>query len=209
MLTPKQAILLQFITDYTNVHGAAPSYDEMREAIGLKSKSGIHKLMNSLIERGFIEQIPNKARALRVVKNLPGVIDDQRVDYENGGARSIPMYGKIAAGTPILAMNDTHATLDIFGLGRGDYYALTVSGDSMIEAGIFDGDTVVIEHTNNFLRSDVIVCLVDDAEVTLKYVQKQGDRVVLVPANREYQPRILDSRRVQFQGKVVQLIRHF
>ncbi len=217
-MTPKQALLLSFIEKFLAEHdGVSPSFEEMKVAIGLKSKSGIHKLVSSLIERGYLESIPNKARALRVLKPVPRTKKSDSlkvadwIDENHPDVRQIPMYGKIAAGTPILAVNDNPDTIPVFGLpsNYGDFYALTVAGDSMIEAGIFDGDTVVVESSQEIGPRDIAVALVDGEEVTLKYIKRVGSSVVLVPANKDYQNRILDASRVKIQGKLVQLIRSY
>jgi len=211
MLTRKQSDLLQFIERHLADHGIAPSFEEMKEAVNLQSKSGIHRLINGLEERGFIRRLPHRARALEVIRPqenqkplLSNAINSQMID--------IPIMGRIAAGTPIEALSGHGEYLPMPSgfVGKDDnVYALEVAGDSMIDAGILDGDTVLIRHGNTAQNGDIVVALVDDFEVTLKYLHHRADKITLEPANRQYEPRILDAGRVKVQGRLVGLIRHY
>jgi repressor LexA len=237
MLTRKQRELLKFIQNRLGDSGISPSFDEMKEALGLRSKSGVHRLITGLEERGFIRRLPHRARALEVVK-LP---DDQTLRHRTGRAGEdrksglnvirghfspslagamvaeastslqLPLYGKIAAGTPIEALRDQSATIDIPAslLGRGEHYALTVEGDSMIEAGIHDSDTVLIERCDSAENGAIVVALVDNNEVTLKRLRRKGDSIALEPANSAHKTRIFGPDRVRIQGKLVGLIRRY
>lgn len=234
MLTRKQYELLVFINDTLNSKGVSPSFEEMKEALGLRSKSGIHRLITGLEERGFIRHLPHRARALEVLKlpenmNFPvkGVKESQadfapnviRGDFKPQAAVAqpaaeaveIPLYGMIAAGTPIEALRDNSNSIDVPAslLGSGEHYALSVDGDSMIEAGIQDGDTVVIERCNLAENGTIVVALVEDTEVTLKRLRKRGDSVALEPANKSYETRIFGPDQVQVQGKLVGLMRKY
>ena len=234
MLTRKQYELLVFINDTLNSKGVSPSFEEMKDALGLRSKSGIHRLITGLEERGFIRHLPHRARALEVLKlpenmNFPmkGVKESQadfapnviRGDFKPQAAATqpaaeaveIPLYGLIAAGTPIEALRDNSNSIDVPAslLGSGEHYALSVDGDSMIEAGIQDGDTVVIERCNLAENGTIVVALVEDTEVTLKRLRKRGDSVALEPANKSYETRIFGPDQVQVQGKLVGLLRKY
>lgn len=250
MLTRKQQILLQFIHQKLQSEGVPPSFDEMKEALELKSKSGIHRLITALEERGFIRRLPNRARALEVIK-MPeswgadeGLVSTAssgsviRPDFGNRTAGSladdadnvtpfpgsgpsgmeeesygfsVPVMGKIAAGVPISAIQEnTHSvTVPPEMIGSGDYFALTVEGDSMIEAGIFDGDTVVIRQGNTATPGEIVVALVDDEEATLKTYRREAGQIALEAANPAYETRRLSSERVKVQGKLVGLIRSY
>lgn len=224
MLTPKQQKLLLFINDRLNKGGVSPSFDEMRAALGLKSKSGIHRMINSLEERGFIQRLPNKARALEVLKLPEGLEDhpgydpedvftpDLSVAAQQVESMSLPLYGKIAAGTPIEAIRDEGQSIDIPPgmIGRGEHYALTVDGDSMVEAGILDGDTVIIRKTDNVHNGDIVVALVDGSEVTLKRLEKATPGFIGLKAENEaYGTRIVEADRVRFQGQLAGLLRNY
>ena len=221
-----------FIHERLQEAGVPPSFDEMKDALELKSKSGIHRLITALEERGFIRRLPNRARALGILKlpestgaaattAQPSVSSTSNVSTlpaspapandDNPGATSIPVMGRIAAGTPISAIQDnTHmVTVSPDMLGRGEHYALEVNGDSMIEAGILDGDTVLIEKTNVATPGDIVVALIDDEEATLKTFRRQGQDVVLEAANPAYENRAFGSNRVNVQGKLVGLIRSY
>ena len=228
MLTQQQHKALMYIYHKQNETGVTPSFDEMKEALGLKSKSGIARLIQSLEERGFIRRLQNKARALEVIK-LPG----ERTDLINQtkqliediqktpaltsgihpGANSVelPLYGKIAAGTPIEALRDEEDTVSVPQnmVGGGEHYALTIEGESMIEAGILDGDTVLVKKTQNAENGEIVVALVDGQEVTLKYLRKKGNTIALEPANKNYETRIFSADRVQIQGILVGLMRKY
>lgn len=234
MLTRKQHELLLFIHDHLRQNGVSPSFDEMKDALGLRSKSGIHRLITGLEERGFIRRLPHRARALEVLK-LPDTIADapaaptsgegfspnvvhgefgqQRVTEVEPGPESValPLYGKIAAGTPIEALRDQSNMIDVPGgmLGRGDYYALEVEGDSMVDVGIMDGDTVIIERGETAENGTIVVALVDGEEVTLKRIRRKGNSVALEAANAEYETRIFGPDRVQVQGKLAGLLRQY
>lgn len=217
MLTQKQYKLLMFVNKVLKETGCSPSFDEMKDAVGLKSKSGVYALIGALVERNFLKRIPHKARALEVVR-LPklkpsSIIEEERKKEEalSNGMVEIPLYGKIAAGTPIAAIaNETEKfSVPYEMVARGQYYALTVEGDSMIEAGILDGDTVVIKKADTADNGDIIVALVDEEEVTLKELRKNGSEVQLIPKNAEYQIRRFPASRVRVQGILSGLIRTY
>jgi len=239
VLTRKQHELLLFIHERLKETGVPPSFDEMKEALDLASKSGIHRLITALEERGFIRRLPNRARALEVVrlpdsiapglnaqkKFAPSVIEGSlgrnvapvssrpRVanDDETSTTVSVPVMGRIAAGVPIAAIqNQTHTiSLPPEMIGPGDHYALEVKGDSMIEAGIFDGDTVVIKRSDTASPGEIVVALVDDEEATLKRFRRKGASIALEAANPAYETRIFGPDRVRVQGKLVGLIRRY
>lgn len=232
MLTRKQHELLLFLHGHLSNEGVAPSYDEMKDALDLKSKSGIHRLITGLEERGFIRRLPHRARAVEILR-LPD--DMPRTQPADGGfaprvikgdfktslagaaappeadAVQLPLYGRIAAGTPIEALRDYSSFVDVPAglLGRGEHYALEVEGDSMVEAGILDGDTVVIERNDTAENGSIIVALVDNAEATLKRFRRHGQSIALEPANKSYETRIFPPERVQVQGRLVGLIRSY
>ena len=212
MLTPKQRQLLLYINDVQNKRGVSPSYDEMRDALNLKSKSGIFKLLTSLEERGFLRKTPHRARALEILK-LPQAqiiqISPENPPIEE--EQQIPMYGKIACGLPIEAIRDmtNRIPVPMSLLGRGEHYALTVEGDSMIDVGIMDGDTVIIERTDTAENGQIVVALVDEQEVTLKRWRRHGSSIALEPENPAYQTRILPESRVRVQGRLVSLMRKY
>ncbi len=237
MLTRKQHELLMFIHERMKETGIPPSFDEMKDALDLASKSGIHRLITALEERGFIRRLPNRARALEVVKlpdsmnpSLggrktrfePSVIEGNlgkvasppaRVSAGEDYARpvSIPVMGRIAAGTPIEAIQSHSHTIMVPPemLGAGEHYALEVRGDSMIEAGIFDGDTVLIKKQDAASTGEIIVALVDDEEATLKRLRRKGNTVALEAANPAYETRIFPPDRVKVQGRLVGLLRKY
>lgn len=217
MLTEKQYKLLMFINKITKETGCSPSFDEMKDAVGLKSKSGIHSLINALEEREFIKKLPHKARALEVIrmpKFKPRAIIEEEKKRETAlqnSAAQIPFYGKIAAGIPIEAIADESQTLSVpFEMvARGNFYALSVEGDSMIEAGIFDGDTAIIKKAETANNGQIVVALVDNQEATLKILQKKENEVWLVPCNKEYQTKKLDAKRVKIQGILSSIIRNY
>jgi len=230
MLTAKQKELLMFIHERIQDCGVPPSFDEMKEALDLRSKSGIHRLITALEERGFIRRLPHRARALEVIK-LPDVAMRGRGDgnvlspsafkaAQSGAvgqsgaetaAASVPMMGRIAAGVPISAIEnhngDVECPPDL--LGRGEHFALEVAGDSMIEAGIHDGDTVIIKRTDTANNGDIIVALVEKEEATLKRLRKSGGKVLLEAANPAYETRAFGPDQVDVQGKLVGLIRRY
>ena len=223
MLTRKQTDLLVYINDRLQEDGISPSFDEMRDALGLKSKSGIHRLISGLEERGFIRRLPHRARALEVMR-LPesAAMGSDGVEKRSAPLTAppvrlpkpandidLPLYGRIAAGTPIEALRDPDTTVRVPAdmVGRGKHYALEVAGDSMINAGILDGDTVIIQEGDYHQWGEIVVALVDREEVTLKYLHKQGTMFALEAANPRYEIRLLEPERVQVQGRLVGLMR--
>ena len=212
MLTQKQYQLLMFINKVIKETGCSPSFEEMKAAVGLKSKSGIHALIEALEEREFIRKLPHKARALEVIKMpkfKPKAIIEEEKKREI--AAQIPLYGKIAAGTPIEAIaNETEKVSVPFEMvNRGQFYALTIEGDSMIEAGILDGDTVIIKKADTANNGEIVVALVDESEATLKILKRENNEVVLIPCNSAYQPRRLPAQRVRVQGVLAGLMRSY
>jgi len=226
MLTKKQKELLLYIHDSLQQEGVTPSFDEMKMALGLRSKSGIHRLITGLEERGFIKRLPHRARAIEILR-LPESKDSkhlhalkqatQHVVEEIATALSVPLYGKIAAGTPIEAISDVQNQIEVppalltnvKGGLTGEHYALEVAGDSMIEAGIMNGDHVLIRRTDTAENGAIIVALVDDQEATLKYLERRKGTLALVPANKDYETQLYDPRRVKVQGRLVGLIRKY
>ncbi|MDA9180107.1 transcriptional repressor LexA [Emcibacteraceae bacterium] len=222
MLTKKQHTLLMLIHDKLREDGVAPSFEEMKVALELKSKSGIHRLINALDERGFIRRLPNRARALEVIK-LPE--DEDNTSQESNlfrpdfGGKSqdvdpqtleIPLHGKIAAGTPIEALEQfENIGVPAAMLGSGSYYALDVDGDSMVEAGILDGDRVVIERCENARNGEIVVALVNEEEATLKTLQKRGPDIALEPSNRDFETQVYPANRVRIQGRLIGLLRQY
>lgn len=225
MLTRKQHQLLLFINQRLEESGVSPSFDEMKEALGLKSKSGIHRLITGLEEREFIRRLPHRARALEVLrmpddvsvhagqKFSPRVIQGgaSRKPDTSKSSIQLPLLGRIAAGTPIEALSDPSRFINVPGdlIGRGEYYCLEVDGDSMVEAGILDGDTVVIERVDNADNGTIVVALVEGLEVTLKRLRKRHNSVALEPANEAYETRIFGPDQVEVQGKLVGLVRTY
>ena len=217
MLTPKQYKLLMFIDNTIKENGCCPSYEEMKQAVGIKSKSGIYALIEELIERDFIRKLPHKARALEVLK-IPRFKPRENVEEEKkiklalqNSSAQIPLYGKIAAGTPIEAIAYENETISVpfdF-IDRGDFYALKIEGESMIEAGIMDGDTAIIKRAQVAENGQIVVALVDDSEATLKIWQKKKDEVWLVPCNKDYEIRKLPLSRVKIQGVLSGIIRRY
>ena len=213
MLTKRQHELLLLIDRRLREDGVSPSFEEMKDAVGLKSKSGIHRLITALEERGFIRRLPNRARALEVLR-LPETVEANvsllKPAVESTGTVELPKYGKIAAGTPIEALrgNDT-ISVPAEMVGAGQHYALTVAGDSMVEAGILDGDTVIIRRTDTVENGEIAVALVDGCEVTLKKIRRKGNAVALEPCNKDYETRIFSPERVTIQGKLVGLMRNY
>jgi repressor LexA len=222
MLTKKQRDLLVFIHDRMQKSDVAPSFEEMKEALKLKSKSGIHRLITALEERGYIERLPHRARALEI-KRLPDGMKPKNASSAAAPApRSapaandssfdmIPLYGKIAAGTPIEAIAHEGDSIQVPAgfAGSGDLYALTIEGDSMINAGIHDGDTVIIKRCDSAENGVIVVALVDDQEATLKRLRRAGNKIVLEPENDAHEPQILEPRRVKIQGRLVSLMRSY
>ena len=193
MLTTKQKELLMFIHERLKETGVPPSFDEMKEALDLKSKSGIHRLITALEERGFVRRLPHRARAIEVIK-LPDAV-----------------MGRIAAGVPIEAIQTRLDTIEVPPelLTKGEHYALEVKGDSMIDAGILDGDTIILRKTEDASNGDIVVALVDEEEATLKRLRRRGDSIALEAANAAYETRIFGPDRVRVQGRLVGLIRRY
>lgn len=214
MLTRKQRDLLLFIHERLGEDDVPPSFEEMKNALGLKSKSGIHRLISGLEERGYIERLPHRARALEI-KRLPESFEEKPqqspVTSNDESGLSVPLLGKIAAGTPIEAIRDesNHIQIPSDLVGNGEHYALTVDGDSMIKAGINNYDTVIIKRCETAENGTIIVALIDDEEVTLKRLRRAGNKIVLEPENDAYEPRILEPERVKIQGKLVSLMRSY
>lgn len=216
MLTAKQRELLLFIDLRLKENGISPSFDEMREALDLKSKSGVHRLISALEERGFIRRLPNRARALEVVKlpetRSPATISPIRplAAAPANDMMEIPLHGRIAAGTPIEALQGTeNFAVPAALLGPGEHYALEVAGDSMIEEGILNGDFALIRKVDTARDGEIVVALIDNEEATLKTFRREGSMIRLEPANRNYEPQRYDPRRVQIQGRLAGLIRRY
>jgi len=232
MLTRKQLELLRFIHERLTEAGVPPSFDEMKDALDLRSKSGIHRLISALEERGFIRRLPNRARAIEVIRLpdsvahgvsgrsrgfTPSVIEGNLgkvragSDDESGRPISVPVMGRIAAGTPIEAIQTRSHTINMPSdlLSTGDHFALEVRGDSMIDAGILDGDLALIRRTETADTGDIVVALIDDEEATLKRFRRRGASIALEPANSTYEVRILPPNRVRIQGKLVGLFRRY
>ena len=206
MLTHQQEKLLQFISDFQNKINVTPSFDEMKDGLGLKSKSGIHRILSALEERGYIRKLNNRARAIEIIK-----FPNDKTEYSNSNSIPIPILGKIAAGHPIEAISDNTNYLDIPQslLGKGEYFLLEVEGDSMINAGIFDGDQVIIEKRNDAKNGEIVVALIDNNEATLKRIYKRGQQLALQPENPDFKTVIYGPDRVQIQGILKQLIRKY
>jgi repressor LexA len=244
MLTRKQYELLMFIHERVRETGIPPSFDEMKDALDLRSKSGIHRLITALEERGFLRRMEKRARALEIIK-LPDNVSDtvrpattrsqaqrmspgrharggvtadtrgagspRRAMGEAEGAINVPLVGRIAAGTPIEALQQKLADVPVPSgmVGRGDHYALEVTGDSMINAGILDGDTVIIQEADTATTGEIVVALIDNNEATLKRLRRRGDSIALEAANPAYETRLYGADRVKVQGKLVGLIRRY
>jgi repressor LexA len=238
MLTRKQYELLMYIHDKMRETGVAPSFDEMKEALDLRSKSGIHRLITALEERGFLRRLAHRARALEIIKlpensNAPmqrsktvvakrpqlGLVESggsirSTASRGSGGLRplvEVPVMGRIAAGTPIEALQNVTDSLPVAQalIASGEHYALEVSGDSMVNAGILNGDTVVIQRTDDAHSGDIVVALVDNHEATLKRLRKRGSQIALEAANPSFETRIFNSDRVKVQGRLVGLFRRY
>lgn len=221
MLTKKQYQLLKFIDTRLKETAVCPSFDEMKDAVGLKSKSGIHRLISALEERGFVKKLPHRARALEVVK-VPKIKKFEAEAAANQASAApapansndvveLPLYGKIAAGTPIEAIADESNRIKIptdFA-SSGELYALTIDGDSMIEAGINDGDTVIIQKCQTARNGDIVVALIDDQEATLKEYKSVGNEIHLIPHNAQHETRVMSRGNLKIQGKLVSLMRTY
>ena len=225
MLTKKQKELLNYIQKFQSKNGVTPSYEEMKSALNLKSKSGIHRLILALEERGFVKRLAHKARALEIIKdgisnikvsekNKNNLVIGNFINNANEDSQklsTLPLLGKIAAGTPIEAIqqNDTSVDVPKEMMPIGESYALTVEGDSMINEGIHNGDTVLIKKTNIADNGEIVVALIDDNEATLKRIRKKGQSIALESANPIYETRILSAHRVKIQGKLIGLLRKY
>ena len=215
MLTSKQRELLLFVQDRLGKTGISPSFDEMREALELKSKSGVHRLISALEERGFIRRLPNRARALEVLK-LPdssapaAAAAKPALPAAANDTIDLPLHGRIAAGTPIEALQGTETfAVPAALLGPGEHYALEVSGDSMVEEGILDGDFALIRKADVARDGEIVVALVNEEEATLKTFRREGNMIRLDPANRSYEPQRYRPEQVQIQGRLAGLIRRY
>lgn len=234
MLTRKQLDLLRFIQERVREGGVPPSFDEMKDALDLKSKSGIHRLITALEERGFLRRLPNRARALEVIRMpealtppargfKPSIVEGGRparaverpaavsMPANDGDVVSVPVMGRIAAGVPITAIQDQSRAVPMAPdfLAGGEHYALEVKGDSMVEAGIHDGDIVVIKRQDTATNGDIVVALIDDEEATLKRFRRRGSSIALEAANPDFETRVLGPDRVQIQGRLVSLVRRY
>jgi repressor LexA len=234
MLTRKQYELLRFINERLKEAGVPPSFDEMKDALDLRSKSGIHRLITALEERGFIRRLPNRARAIEVIKLpelsgngngngrrgfTPSVIEgtlgkvrsSPNSEEEGNHPVAVPVMGRIAAGTPIEALQTRSHTISVPSdmLGSGEHYALEVRGDSMVDAGILDGDMALIQRNETAETGDIVVALIDEEEATLKRFRRRGASIALEPANTSYEVRILPPNRVKIQGKLIGLYRKY
>ena len=236
MLTGKQQQLLLYINRHLTQNGVAPSFEEMKGFLGLRSKSGIHRLIKALEERGFIRRLPHRARALEVLKlpNETGIDGDQNKIFDNGienvvhgnfplhhaepapgpsgtSLVNVPLLGRIAAGTPNEALQDPNRFIDLPSsmLGKQKCYALEIAGDSMIDAGILDGDIAIIERASTAENGEIVVALINDHEATLKRLRRKGASVALEPANPAYETRIFGPDQVKIQGRLINLIRNY
>lgn len=219
MLTAKQKSMLMVLIDHLEAHDVPPSFEELCLRLDLKSKSGIHRLLSGLEERGYIRRLHNRARAIEVLKYPDGSPFQQPrletgLEQENidpAGTTAVPLLGKIAAGTPIAAISDptSHLPVPQGMMGSGEYYALEIEGDSMIEAGILDGDTVLIERRDTAQTGEIVVALVDGEEATLKRLRRKGASIALEAANPDYETRIFGPDQVQIQGRLAGLIRSY
>jgi repressor LexA len=216
MLTRKQQELLSFIDTRLKADGVSPSFEEMKEALSLRSKSGIHRLINALEERHFIRRLPNRARALEVLR-LPDAMAPaiaprpaRPLPEPANDTVSIPLHGRIAAGLPLEALeSDRTLAVPAALLGPGDHYALEVSGDSMIDAGIFDGDYALVRRCEDARDGDIVVALIDESEATLKYLRREKNMIRLDPANPAYQPQHYRPDQVRVQGRLAGLLRRY
>ena len=236
MLTRKQQQLLIFIDQRLKTDGVSPSFEEMKEALSLKSKSGVHRLITALVEREFIRRLPNRARALEVLRlpedstprtGRPALVHDseslganvvrmqprrsQPASANDAATVDVPLHGRIAAGMPIEALeqSESFVGVPVGMIGSGEHYALEIDGDSMVEAGILDGDTVIIQKCETARNGDIVVALVDRNEATLKEFQKQDRMIRLVPRNSRHEIQAYDAGRIQVQGRLVGLLRKY
>ncbi len=233
MLTPRQHQLLRYIHGYVTRHGVSPSFEEMRDSLNLRSKSGIHRLISALEERGYIRRLAHRARAIELLRAPPAASElaaedgggaDARIGDnvirgrfgrsgpdEPSAGRVLPLYGRIAAGTPVEAISDPQNTIDVpdYVLGDGEHYALEVVGDSMIDAGIHDGDLVLIRRCDTADNAAIVVALIDEREATLKRLRKRGDAIALEAANPAFETRVYRADQVRIQGRLAGLIRRY
>ena len=213
MLTRKQSELLSYLSDHMQQHDVPPSFDEMRDALGLASKSGVHRLVSGLEERGYIRRLANRARAIEILKPVTaaaaGVVT--RAVETASNLVSLPLLGRIAAGTPIEALSDptNHLEIPASMVGSGEHFALEIIGDSMVGAGILDGDTVVIQRAETARHGEIVVALINQQEATLKTLLKEPGRVGLEAANPRYETRYFSTGEVEVQGKLAGLIRNY
>ena len=213
MLTRKQSELMTYLNDHMQQHDVPPSFDEMRDALGLASKSGVHRLVSGLEERGYIRRLANRARAIEILKPVSaaagGVVT--RAVETASNLVSLPLLGRIAAGTPIEALSDptNHLEIPASMVGSGEHFALEIVGDSMVGAGILDGDTVVIQRAETARHGEIVVALINQQEATLKTLLKEPGRVGLEAANQRYETRYFSTGEVEVQGKLAGLIRNY
>ena len=213
MLTRKQSELLSYLSDHMQQHDVPPSFDEMRDALGLASKSGVHRLVSGLEERGYIRRLANRARAIEILKpvsSAAGGVVTRAVETASNLV-SLPLLGRIAAGTPIEALSDptNHLEIPASMVGSGEHFALEIVGDSMVGAGILDGDTVVIQRAETARHGEIVVALINQQEATLKTLLKEPGRVGLEAANPRYETRYFSTGEVEVQGKLAGLIRNY
>jgi repressor LexA len=222
MLTRQQKRMLNVLIDHFDQNDVPPSFEELCHALDLKSKSGIHRLLIGLEERGYIRRLPNRARAIEVVKYPDGtpmrvtsleVIETptNKAQPEASSEVTVPLLGKIAAGTPIDAISDPSRFIDLPShlIGKGEYFALEIEGDSMVDAGILDGDTVIIERQDTAHSGDIVVALIDEEEATLKRLRQRGESIALEPANSNHETQIFGPDRVRIQGRLAGLVRSY
>ena len=213
MLTRKQSELLTYLNDHMQQHDVPPSFDEMRDALGLASKSGVHRLVSGLEERGYIRRLANRARAIEILKPVTAAAGDvvTRAGETASNLVSLPLLGRIAAGTPIEALSDptNHLEIPASMVGSGEHFALEIVGDSMVGAGILDGDTVVIQRAETARHGEIVVALINQQEATLKTLLKEPGRVGLEAANPRYETRYFSTGEVEVQGKLAGLIRNY
>tara|TARA_B100000029_G_scaffold480358_1_gene528319 strand:+ start:119 stop:754 length:636 start_codon:yes stop_codon:yes gene_type:complete len=211
MLTSKQLKLLNYLKESFKNNRVSPSFEEMKNALGLKSKSGIHRLITALEERGFIKRLHNKARAIKIIttnEEISHKISNSSADH----AENVKVYGKIAAGTPVEAIENPEGYMNIPSemiKNTNQHYALKVSGESMVDAGILDGDIAVLEKTETVNNGDIVVALIDNQEATLKRIRKKSNSIALEPANKNFETRIFGPKRITIQGKLVGIIRNY
>ena len=208
MLTIKQRELLDYLSEYKDKHNHSPSYDEIRIAMRLKSKSGIHRIVSALEERGFIKKLANRARAIEIIRPIN---EYNQKNLNNSSTVEIPLYGKIAAGTPIEAIANIEKTIPVPNnfIGNGSYYALEVSGDSMINKGIMDNDIAIIEKRNSAENGKIVVALIRKEEATLKILSYNEKKIILEPANKNYKSQIYTQNEVEIQGILVGIIQKY